>query len=246
MLLQHKRTSNERPSALRSDFYLPRALEKKTKKKELSNSNNVRVLARMEPWVFNNKKIRLKASWARSPEHSPSRQPVTARRTGRRPEGTWREAGEGAGAARCGPRGPGAGHPGLVGSPPSDLSTALHLAATPPRGTGSRRVPPGVAGSGLTPRFAPSGGRWLGTTSWCVDAKWLSDAGRNGDTQCRAFTFFAPGGGGGEWEDGQAPPSSPRPTRTAGSWAPSALSREESEINVSTYVYEKRSLWPVL
>lgn len=87
-------------------FICPVRLKKKTKKKELSNNNNVRVLARMEPWVFNNKKIRSKARWARSPEHSPSRQPVTARRTGRRPEGTWREAGEGAGAARCGPRGP--------------------------------------------------------------------------------------------------------------------------------------------
>lgn len=191
-------------------FICPVRLKKKQRRK-----NSVTVTT-CESWLEWNpgcstKKIRSKARWARSPEHSPSRQPVTARRTGRRPEGTWREAGEGAGAARCGPRGPGTGHPGLVGSPPSDLSTALHLAATPPRGTGSRQVPPGVAGSGPTPLFTPSGGRWLRTTSWCVDAKWLSDAGRNGDTQCRAFTFFAPGGGAGSGKTARLPPPPPAP-----------------------------------
>lgn len=152
-------------------FICPVRLKKKTKKKELSNNNNVRVLARMEPWVFN-KKNKIESTLGSEPRT----QPVTAAgdreengaTTRRDLEGGRR--GRGGGQVRAaGP--PGAGRPGLVGSPPSDLSTALHLAATPPRGTGSRQVPPGVAGSGPTPRFALSGGRWLRTTSWCVDAK---------------------------------------------------------------------------
>lgn len=128
-------------------FICPVRLKKKTKKEELSNNNNMQVLARMEPWVFNKKnKIESKLG------SEPRTQPVTA--AGDREENrvTTRRDLEGGRRGRGGGQVRAAGpwcrtpRPGRVAAFGLERGAALS----------------GNTSSGDGEPAGPPGGRWLG------------------------------------------------------------------------------------